>query len=61
MISRMIKVELPICLEDLGITDRSHVDQWAVDGHSEQRLLSRCARTLSVEDCKKIYLNSFTR
>lgn len=57
----LVKCELPTCLNDCGITDTARADSWAVDGHAEQRLLSRCARTLTVEDCKKIYLNSFKR
>lgn len=56
----LVRLELPTCLEDCGITDKSRVDQWAIDGHAEQRLLSRCARKLTVEDCKKIYLASFS-
>ena len=56
----LVKCELPTCLNDCGITDTSRVDSWAVDGHAEQRLLSRCARNLSVEDCKRVYLNSFS-
>lgn len=55
------KLELPTCLNDLGIEDRTKVDQWAVDAYAEQRLLSRCARKLSIEDIKNIYLDSFTR
>jgi alcohol dehydrogenase len=56
----MLRLGLPVCLNDLNITDKSRVDQWAVDAHAEQRLLSRCARNLSVEDIKKIYLASFS-
>jgi len=55
----LVDLELPACLDDLGITDKSRVDQWAIDGHGEQRLLARSARVLSVEDCRKIYLNAF--
>jgi alcohol dehydrogenase class IV len=53
------RIDLPTCFEEVGITDKSHVDQWAIDGHAERRLLSRCARELTVEDCKKIYLGAF--
>lgn len=52
-------VDLPACLTDLDITDRSKVDRWAKDAHAEQRLLGRSVRKLSVEDIKKIYLNAF--
>ncbi len=55
----LVKCELPKSLNECGITDKSRADDWAVGGHSEQRLLSRCARTLTVEDCKKIYLGAF--
>ena len=55
----LLRLNLPRSLTDLNITDKSRVDQWAIDGHSEQRLLSRSARKLSVEDIKKIYLNAF--
>ncbi len=54
------RLDLPVCLNDLDITDKSKVDRWAVDAHAEQRLLSRCARTLTVDDIKKIYLASFS-
>ena len=53
------KLSLPACLPDLNITDKSRVDQWAIDAYAEQRLLSRCARKLSVDDIKLIYKNSF--
>ena len=55
----LLRLNLPRSLTDLNITDKSKVDKWAIDGHSEQRLLSRSARKLSVEDIKKIYLNAF--
>jgi len=57
----MIRLDLPICLNDLGINDQSKVDQWAIDAHANRRLLSNCARDLSVDDIKKIYLASFSR
>ncbi|MCL2616404.1 MAG: iron-containing alcohol dehydrogenase [Defluviitaleaceae bacterium] len=53
------RLDLPTCFEDMGITDKSRVDQWAIDAYAERRLLGRCARELTVEDCKKIYLASF--
>ncbi len=52
-------VDLPTSLTDLDINDLSKVDRWAKDAHAEQRLLGRSVRKLSVEDIKKIYLNSF--
>jgi alcohol dehydrogenase len=52
-------LNLPTSLTDLGITDRSRVDQWAIAGHAEQRLLSNAIRKLSVDDVKIIYQNSF--
>jgi hypothetical protein len=33
---------------------------WAAEAHKEQRLLSRSARILSVEDISKIYAKAFT-
>ena len=56
----MKSVDLPVCLEEAGITDRSRVHAWAVEAHKEQRLLSRSARILSVEDIAKIYTKAFT-
>ena len=56
----MQSVDLPVCLEDAGITDRSRIPVWAVEAHKEQRLLSRSARILSVEDISKIYAKAFT-
>lgn len=53
------KLNLPASLTDLNITDRSRVDQWAIAGHAEQRLLSNAIRKLSVDDVKIIYQNSF--
>ena len=55
----LTKLNLPSSLTDLNITDRSKVDQWAIDAHSEKRLLSRSARNLSVQDIKNIYNNAF--
>ncbi|RPJ04636.1 MAG: iron-containing alcohol dehydrogenase [Deltaproteobacteria bacterium] len=52
-------VGLPVCLKDLGITDRTKIARWAVEAHKEQRLLSRSPRKLSVEDIQKIYENAF--
>ena len=56
----MKSVDLPVCLEEAGITDRSRIPVWAVEAHKEQRLLSRSARILSVEDLSKIYAKAFT-
>jgi alcohol dehydrogenase len=56
----MKSVDLPVCLEEAGITDRSRIPTWAVEAHKEQRLLSRSARILSVEDIAKIYGKAFT-
>ena len=56
----MKSVDLPVCLEEAGITDRSRIHAWAVEAHKEQRLLSRSARILSVEDIAKIYAKAFT-
>jgi alcohol dehydrogenase len=56
----MASVDLPVCLEDAGITDRSRIPTWAVEAHKEQRLLTRSARILSVEDIAKIYERAFT-
>jgi alcohol dehydrogenase len=56
----MKSVDLPVCLEEAGITDRSRIHAWAVEAHKEQRLLSRSARILSVEDIANIYAKAFT-
>jgi alcohol dehydrogenase class IV len=55
------KLNLPTCLPDVNVTDRSRIAEWAVAAHSEQRLLARSARQLSVEDIEIIYGNSFGR
>jgi alcohol dehydrogenase len=52
-------VRLPVSLPEMGISDRSKVHQWALDAHAERRLLTRCARNLSVSDIEEIYLNAF--
>jgi alcohol dehydrogenase class IV len=54
----MVSLGLPVSLGDIGITDRSKVTHWAVEGHNEKRLLSRCARNLTVKDCETIYSNA---
>ena len=56
----MKSVDLPVCLEEAGITDRSRIPAWAVEAHKEQRLLSRSARILSVNDIERIYEKAFT-
>jgi len=53
-------LDLPGSLKDLGaVQEESRVKRWAVDAHKEQRLLSRCARQLTVEDIIKIINNAF--
>lgn len=52
-------IGLPSKLRDLDIEDESKIDQWAEEAHKEQRLLSRCVRTLSIKDIKKIYRDAF--
>ncbi len=59
MTAFMKSVELPICLHDVGITDRTAVGRWAQAGWNERRLLGRCARDLTVEDIAKIYEDAF--
>lgn len=59
MAAFMKSVELPISLEEIGITDRSGVERWAVEGWNERRLLGRCARDLTVEDIAAIYRDAF--
>jgi len=59
MAAFMKSVELPICLEEIGITDRTAVSRWAEAGWNERRLLGRCARDLTVEDIAKIYEDAF--
>jgi len=56
----MKSVDLPVCLEEAGIADRSRIPTWAVEAHKEQRLLSRSARILSVKDIERIYEKAFT-
>jgi alcohol dehydrogenase len=56
----MKSVDLPVCLEEAGITDRSRISIWAVEAHKEQRLLSRSARILSVKDIERIYEKAFS-
>ena len=55
----MVDLDLPVCLGDLDIKDKDKIARWAVEGHNEQRLLSRCARKLTVKDCENIYSNAF--
>lgn len=59
MAELMKSVELPISLEEIGITDRSAVDRWAAAGWEERRLLGRCARDLTVADIASIYSDAF--
>src|SRR5512136_879590 len=56
----MKSVDLPVCLEEAGITDRSRIPTWSVEVHKEQRLLSRSARILSVIDLERIYEKAFS-
>ncbi|MPM13952.1 Long-chain-alcohol dehydrogenase 1 [bioreactor metagenome] len=59
MAAFMKSVDLPISLEEIGVTDRSAVERWATAGWNERRLLGRCARDLTVEDIASIYKDSF--
>ena len=52
-------VELPTCLTEIGITDRSKVNTWAKDAWNERRLLGRAPRNLTEEDIAKIYTDAF--
>ena len=56
----MKSVDLPVCLEKAGITDRSRNSRWAVEAHKEQDYLSRSARILSVKDIERIYDKAFS-
>jgi len=60
-IRRLLKnLDLAGSLKDLGaVQEESRVKRWALDAHKEQRLLSRCARQLSVGDIIKIINNAF--
>jgi alcohol dehydrogenase class IV len=52
-------VDLPTCLTEEGITDRSKASAWAKDAHNEQRLLGRSPKNLTVEDITRIYEDAF--
>jgi len=52
-------VELPTCLNEIGITDRSKAKTWAQDAWNERRLLGRCPRDLTVEEITRIYEDAF--
>jgi alcohol dehydrogenase len=52
-------VELPTCLTEIGITNRSKAKTWAPDAWNERRLLARAPRDLTVEDIARIYENAF--
>ena len=52
-------VDLPTCLPEIGITDRSKVKVWAQDAWNERRLLGRSPRDLTVEDIAQIYEGAF--
>jgi alcohol dehydrogenase class IV len=52
-------VELPSCLSEIGITDRSKAKTWAPDAWNERRLLGRAPRDLTEEDIALIYENAF--
>lgn len=54
-------VNLPVCLTEYGISDESKVSRWAVEAHAERRLLSRCARDLTVSDIEEVYRNAFKK
>jgi len=52
-------VELPTCLTEIGITDRSKARIWARDAWNERRLLGRAPRDLTEEDITRIYEDAF--
>jgi alcohol dehydrogenase class IV len=52
-------VDLPTCLTEIGITDKSKAAIWAKDAWNERRLLGRAPRDLTVEDIARIYENAF--
>ena len=52
-------VELPTCLTEIGITDRSKAKTWAKDAWNERRLLGRAPRDLTEEDITRIYEDAF--
>ena len=52
-------VDLPTCLPEIGITDKSKVKVWAQDAWNERRLLGRSPRDLTVEDIAQIYEAAF--
>jgi len=52
-------VELPTCLSEIGITDRSKARAWAKDAWNERRLLGRAPRDLTEDDITRIYEDAF--
>ena len=52
-------VELPTCLSEIGITDRSKAKAWAKDAWNERRLLGRSPRDLTEEEITRIYEDAF--
>jgi len=52
-------VELPTCLSEIGITDKSKAKVWAKDAWNERRLLGRAPRNLTEEDIARIYEDAF--
>jgi len=55
----MKSVDLPVCLEEAGVTDRSRISSWAAKARKERRILSRSARILSVKYIERIYERAF--
>jgi len=52
-------VELPTCLSEIGIKDRSKAKVWAKEAWNERRLLGRAPRDLTEEDIASIYEDAF--
>lgn len=52
-------VNLPTCLPEIGITDKSKIKTWAQDAWNERRLLGRSPRDLTVGDIAAIYEDAF--
>jgi alcohol dehydrogenase len=52
-------VDLPTCLPEIGITDKSKAKVWAKDAWDERRLLGRAPKNLTVDDIAKIYEDAF--
>ncbi|GHS86314.1 alcohol dehydrogenase [Synergistales bacterium] len=59
MYNLLRSVKLPVCLSEIGITDRSKVKGWAQDAWNERRLLARAPVELTVEEIADIYTDAF--